>query len=88
MKEIRNTEENSFALGWSQVTVGNMQVIKNRIMHAFGINSRASWSSRVRGLYNLTPAERMAVEIIFADYGITRVWGLAPIVDETNVRKS
>lgn len=75
----------SFALGWSQVTVGNMAAIKQRIMHALNISTRASWANRLKGQYSLTPAEQMAIERIFADYGITRVWGQAPEVALTGV---
>lgn len=70
----------SFARGWSQVTVGNMTQIKDRIMHVLGITTRASWSNRLRGKYELTPAERIAIERIFSDFGIFQVWGTAPEV--------
>lgn len=87
MNDMDTTMENStsFALGWSQVTVGNMTAIKRRIMHALNISTRASWANRLRGQYSLTPAEQMAIERIFADYGITRVWGQAPEVVLTGV---
>lgn len=75
----------SFALGWSQVTVGNMAAIKQRIMHALNISTRASWANRLRGQYSLTPAEQMAIERIFADYGITRVWGQASELTGTDI---
>lgn len=87
MNDMDTIMENStsFALGWSQVTVGNMTAIKRRIMHALNISTRASWANRLRGQYSLTPAEQMAIERIFADYGITRVWGQAPEVVLTGV---
>ena len=87
MNDMDTTMENStsFALGWSQVTVGNMTAIKRRIMHALNISTRASWANRLRGQYSLTPAEQMAIERIFADYGIFRVWGQAPELAGTDI---
>lgn len=87
MNDMDTIMENStsFALGWSQVTVGNMAAIKRRIMHALNISTRASWANRLRGQYSLTPAEQMTIERIFADYGITRVWGAAPELAGTDL---
>lgn len=73
----------SFALGWSQITIGDMNSVRDRIMHVLAITTRASWLNRLKGRYALKPAERAAIEGIFSEYGIDHVWGTTPGMDIT-----
>lgn len=73
--------ENSFALGYSQLTVGQAPLVRKRIISALGINNRASWGNKLAGRSTLSPAERLAVEGIFGSFGITEVWGPARSVE-------
>ncbi len=73
--------ENSFALGYSQLTVVQAPLARKRIISALGINNRASWGNKLAGRYNLSPAERLVVEGIFKSFGITDVWGPARPVE-------
>ena len=74
------------AIPAGEATMNDMDTaIKRRIMHALNISTRASWANRLRGQYSLTPAEQMAIERIFADYGIFRVWGQAPELAGTDI---
>lgn len=73
--------ENSFALGYSQLTVGQAPLVRRRIISALGINNRASWANKLAGRSTLSPAERLVVEGIFRAFGITDVWGPARSVE-------
>lgn len=68
---------NSFRKGWLQVALGKSDEVKMRLMQLLGINSRTSWSNRLAGIFALSPAERASIENVFAEYGITDIWGEA-----------
>lgn len=65
----------AFRRGWLQVPLGAADDVKMKIMFALGIKTRVSWYNRLSGSYYLSPAERDAIANIFAEYGITDVWG-------------
>lgn len=73
--------ENSFALGYSQLTVGQAPLVRQKIISALGINNRTSWANKLAGRSTLSPAEKLAVEEIFRGFGITAVWGSARAVE-------
>ena len=50
--------------------------IKEKIMRALGINTRNPFYRHRMGIIKHNPAEREAIEKIFAKYGIKQPWGL------------
>lgn len=67
--------EFSFKKGWSQIKVGDMDEARNKIMIAIGITTRMAWGNRLKGLVEPKVSEARAIESVFAEYGITEVWG-------------
>ena len=51
------------------------EAVKARIMKALGITTRTPWSHRLNGHIEPKVSEVRAIEAIFADYGITDIWG-------------
>ena len=68
-------EEFSFQNGWSQLRQKDVAECKEKIMVALGLTTRSGLGYRRNGDVGYTPAEQEAVERIFAEYGITEVWG-------------
>lgn len=69
------TKEFSFCKGWSQVRLMDKKEAKSKIMKALNVTTDLSWRNRRDG--NIIPKvpEARAIEKIFAEYGITEVWG-------------
>jgi len=67
--------EFSFRLGFSQVKNRDIRVVRRKIMQALGISNRTSWIKRLNGAVEPKVSEARAIEEIFAEYGITEVWG-------------
>lgn len=67
--------EFSFKLGFSQVKRKDVQEVKNRIMNALGLRTRVSWYARLNGSVEPKVSEAKIIESVFADFGITQVWG-------------
>ena len=44
-------------------------------MKALGLNSRMAWWQRLNGIIEPRVTEAEAIESIFAEYGISDVWG-------------
>lgn len=65
----------SFQKGWSQVKNGDLAECRNKLMAAFNITTRAAWGKRLKGEVEPKISEVHAVESIFAEYGIRKVWG-------------
>jgi len=65
----------SFQLGFSQVKQRDVKEVKQKIMLALNINTRSSWMMRLNGVVEPKVSEAKAIEEIFAEYGITEVWG-------------
>ena len=77
-REIRSRNEMnefSFKLGFSQVKRKDVQEVKNRIMNALGLRNRVSWYARLNGTVEPKVSEAKIIESVFADFGITQVWG-------------
>lgn len=67
--------EFSFRLGFSQVKQRDIRDVRRKIMQALGIKTRSSWMMRLNGVVEPKVSEARAIEEIFAEYGITEVWG-------------
>lgn len=73
-KEI-DMEEFSFKLGFSQVKQKDAKEVRELIMKALGLTTRASWYSRLNGSVEPKVSEARAIEEVFSKFGITKVWG-------------
>ncbi len=65
----------SFQKGFSQVQQKDVSEVKNKIMSALNIRTRPGWKYRLDGRIEPKVSEAAAIETIFAEYGITDVWG-------------
>lgn len=65
----------SFQKGFSQVRQRDVSEVKAKIMRALNIKTRASWKYRLDGTIEPKVSEASAIEAIFAEYGITEIWG-------------
>ena len=68
-------EQFSFNKGWMQVRNRDIQECRTRLMAAMGITTRTSWCKRLKGVVEPKVSEVKAIEEIFAEYGVTDVWG-------------
>ena len=67
--------EYSFQKGWFRLRQFEVAEARNRIMASLGITTRMAFLKRLNGETYGIPAERNEIERIFADYGITEIWG-------------
>nr|DAJ89868.1 MAG TPA: hypothetical protein [Caudoviricetes sp.] len=70
-------EQFSFNKGWSQVRNGDLPECRKRLMTALNIKTRAAFLNRLKGDVEPKVSEVRAIEDVFAQYGITDVWGIA-----------
>ena len=70
-------EQFSFNKGWSQVKNGDISECRNKLMKVLGIKTRAAFLNRLKGDVEPKVSEVRAIESVFAEYGITVVWGIA-----------
>jgi hypothetical protein len=66
-----------FWRGYEQIRTMDRAEIRNKLFDALEISegSPAVFSDYLRGLKELKASKAQAVEIVFAQYGITDVWG-------------
>lgn len=75
---IHNTmckKEFSFERGWSQVKNGDAATVREKLMMALNLTTRAAFLNRKRGDVEPKMSEIKAIESVFAEYGITDIWG-------------
>ena len=65
----------SFQRDWSQVKHGDARTVKGKLMRAMNITSRVAWHQRRRGETEPKISEYQEIGQVFAEYGITDVWG-------------
>lgn len=75
-KKNRINKDFSFQKGWSQVKNGDLAECRDKLMAALNITTRAAWGKRLKGEVEPKISEVRAVENVFAEYGITEVWGV------------
>ena len=81
-KEEKTTENEiqySFQRGWYRLRQSEVAEARSRIMAMFGITTRMAFLKRLNGDTMGIPADREAIERLFAEYGIEKdkVWGKA-----------
>lgn len=65
----------SFKTGFNQVQTKDAQSIKTELMKALNIKNRTSWGKRLNGKIEPKASQIEAVEKIFNNRGIVKVWG-------------
>lgn len=73
MIEVMN--EYGFRRGYSQVRQKDAKKVMEKIKKALGITTNVSWNARLNGKVEPKMSEAKAIEKVFAEYGITEVWG-------------
>jgi hypothetical protein len=74
-KQIAHPEF-AFKRGYMQVQQKDVATVRKKIMSALNITTRATWLSRLNGKVEPKITEVAAISGIFADYGITDIWGV------------
>lgn len=72
----KNNAEYSFRRGYMQLAQRDVPKLRQQIMEELRITTPNAWSARVYGRTEPRVSEAQAIEKIFAEYGITDVWGL------------
>lgn len=65
----------AFKKGMDQVPLGKAQLVKDDLMQALNIKSRAAWLRRLKGQIDPKVSEIKAVETVFAKHCIKQIWG-------------
>lgn len=68
-------ENYSFQKGINQVQVRDIGEVRSKLMEALGLQTTQGLRNRIRGLHSLRVHEKVLIEGIFAEYGITEIWG-------------
>lgn len=69
--------EFSFQKGWSQIKQGDVATVRSKLMSVLNITTRMAFLDRLNGKVEPKVTEHRAIEEIFAEYGITEIWGAA-----------
>lgn len=65
----------SFEKGWKQIRQKDTKAVKQKLMETLSIRNRTSWGDRLKGRIEPKVSEYNQINAIFAEYGITDVWG-------------
>lgn len=68
-------KSNSFKKGLGDAKHRYQRAIRDEIKKALAIKSDVQYRSRRYGTVKHTPAERLAIEAVFAKYGVKHPWG-------------
>jgi hypothetical protein len=75
MKEETAKREFAFEKGFMQARQIDADKVREEIMDALKVKTKASWSLRLRGITEPKVSEWRKIEAIFNKYGITDIWG-------------
>lgn len=67
----------SFKKGWNQLKHVDLEQARIKLMDALGLTTTPPFYQRLNGKVEPKVTEAEAIERIFAEYGITEVWGEA-----------
>lgn len=67
----------SFKKGWNQLKHVDVEDCRKKLMEALSLTSTPPFYQRLNGKVEPKVTEAEAIERIFAEYGITEVWGEA-----------
>lgn len=65
----------AFKKGWDMVPKSKLQEVRTDLMAVLGITSLTSFYSRMKGIPEPTMSEGERIQAVFAEYGITDIWG-------------
>lgn len=65
----------SFKKGWNQLQNGQTKEVKAKIIEALNLKFTTSFYPRLNGTIEPKFSEAKAIEAVFAEYGITDIWG-------------
>ncbi|MBQ9475187.1 MAG: hypothetical protein IJU69_02900 [Bacteroidales bacterium] len=65
----------SFKKGWNQLLNWQTKEVKAKIMAALNLKFSTSFYPRLNGTIEPKLGEAKAIEAVFAEYGITDIWG-------------
>jgi len=65
----------SFKKGWNQLKNGQTKEVKSKIIKALDLKFTTSFYPRLNGEVEPKLGEAKAIEAVFAEYGITDIWG-------------
>lgn len=66
----------SFQKGYEQLQLKDHKAAREKIMEALGLTTLQGFRYRLAGVYEPRVSEKEAIESVFAQYGITDIWGL------------
>jgi hypothetical protein len=67
--------EFSFMMGYNQVQRKDCIQVRTEIMQALNITTTQGWRDRLFGRVEPRVSEARVIEVIFAKYGVTDIWG-------------
>lgn len=70
-----NKYENGFGAGWCQIRKCDETSVRKKLLRALGVSNLTSFHLYKNGTYEFRVSQIVAIESIFASYGITNVWG-------------
>jgi len=73
---MATNNENSFHRGWEQLRVKDVGIVRTKLRAALEVTTIQGFKDRLFGRVLFDVLQRKAVEDIFAEYGITDVWGV------------
>lgn len=65
----------AFKKGWDKVPKSKIQDVRNDLMAVLRITSLTAFYSRMKGIPEPTMSEGEDIVAVFAEYGITDIWG-------------
>lgn len=68
--------EFSFLKGWNKVLQKDAKEVREKLMCALCITTNPGFLLRLRGRVEPKVSEAAAIEAVFAEYGITDIWGV------------
>ena len=68
-------ENYAFKKGIDQVKVKDIDEVRRKLKAVFGVKTNQGLRYRIKGEYSLRVHEKDQVEKIFADVGVTEIWG-------------
>lgn len=75
MTNTENKLPDAFIKGWEQVQQKDVEKVKAEVLEALHLTSNGSFHYRLKGNVEPKGTERVAIEAVFAKYGITEIWG-------------
>ena len=73
---MENCNNHSFRKGWFQLRQRDVAAVRSKIMAALDFTTQQAFRDRLAGRYPSSPAERQAIEGVFAEYGVGDIWGM------------